>query len=258
MNGLSGMLLRGTSSNLLCYNLQIFTKELILTIYINRLLTRLPRMPFPPTSTSSTNTDDFDLSSTLTRTATLQAQLTINTQSCNLLRRQIAHKKAALKRDRKELKTLEDGLRGSREVRKRKERGLHAIARAVEREVEDDSDEGGDSVEEIERVNAICGIGSSTGRMNGASTTTTPQTLSINSENDAGMDSLLAQLQSHLLSMRNNTTTMLPVLEAMTETKVALDKFAARSLDGETLRRVYPVAEICIPASPRTRLNSHE
>src|ERR1700742_3864024 len=90
-------------------------------------------MPFPPTSAAAA--DDFDLSGTLARISALQAQLTSNAQASGLLRRQISRENAALKRDRTALKMLEEGLRGSKEVRRRKERGLHPLARrADERE----------------------------------------------------------------------------------------------------------------------------
>jgi hypothetical protein len=44
--------------------------------------------------------------------------------------------------------------------------------------------------------------------------------------------------------MRNNTASMTPVLQAMDEAKTALEKFSARRLDDETLRRLYGVVEV--------------
>ncbi|KAJ9615361.1 hypothetical protein H2200_001436 [Cladophialophora chaetospira] len=211
-----------------------------------KLLARLPRMPFPPTSTSTTSTtaDDFDLSSTLTRIATLQAQLTSTTQSAQLLRRQIDREKAALKRDKKELKSLEEGLRGSREVRKKKERGLHELARVGD-PVGDESDEEEDAIAEIERINDLVGIGASSGKgMFGTSRTTAEPTLGVNDETDPELQPLLKQLQSHLLSMRNNTASMMPVLGAMDEVGIAMDTFASKSLDDEALRKLYSIAHV--------------
>ena len=132
---------------------------------------------------------------------------------------------------------LEEGLRGAREVRRRKERGLHRIARVnVD---EGDEDEGKARMEEVDRVNAIAGIGSS------SSTSTTQLSLVVDSESDGdgSLNPLLTQLHSHLLSMRNNAAGMVPVLDAMDEAKVALDKFASKNLDDGALRRLYSATD---------------
>ncbi|OAP63873.1 hypothetical protein AYL99_03100 [Fonsecaea erecta] len=209
----------------------------------DKLLARLPRMPFPQThNTNTTTVDDspFDLSATLTRIATLQSQLTTNLQSAHLLRRQIRREKLALKRDRAQLKTLEEGFKGSERLRRKKEQGLHPLARSMHRPrgEDDDGDGDGDGVEarqreEIERVNHVAGIiirpanNNNYNNKSVSSTSPTP-TLSLDSENsDPEMNSLLGQLRSHLLSMQNNTATMQPVLAAMDEATTVLDKFAA-------------------------------
>jgi hypothetical protein len=234
-------------------------------------------MPFPPTASSSTRssnkastttttttngTDDFDLSSTLSRISTLQAQLTCNMQAARLLSRQIGREKAALKLDKKDLKTLEDGLRGSKEVRRRKERGLHPLARSGEDkgEGEGEADGGGDGRIGREQQNAaIIGIETAAGPaeeirplslssslsmlpFTTASTESTESALdSLDSVDpaDPEMKALLGQLHSHLLSMRNNTASLVPVVDAVEEAKVALEKFAARNLDEPVLRRLY-------------------
>jgi hypothetical protein len=228
-------------------------------------------MPFPPTASSSTRssnkatttttngTDDFDLSSTLSRISALQAQLTCNTQAARLLSRQIGREKAALKLDRKDLKTLEDGLRGSKEVRRRKERGLHPLARSGEDEGEGggegDGGDGGigrrqnaaiigvetaDPAEEIRPLSLSLSL--SLLPFTTASTESTESALdSLDSVDpaDPEMKALLGQLHSHLLSMRNNTASLVPVVDAVEEAKVALEKFAARNLDEPVLRRLY-------------------
>ncbi|ETI26418.1 hypothetical protein G647_03195 [Cladophialophora carrionii CBS 160.54] len=225
----------------------------------SRLLSRLPRMPFPPTlSRSNSNgnaADDFDLSSTLARISTLQAQLTCNMQTSRLLGRQISREKAALKLDKKELKTLEDGLRGSRELTRRKERGLHPLAR-----------EGGDGDGQTERENTvIMGIkaaGAAEDRrslawaLTAATAAATAAAESMDSTEsalgledtadpvDPGMSVLLGQLRSHLLSMRNNTASLLPVVDAVDEAQVALEKFAARNLDEAAIRQLYGAAVV--------------
>jgi hypothetical protein len=88
----------------------------------DKLLDRLPRMPFPPTSTSTSSAsadDTFDLSGTLHRISTLQAQLATDTQSARLLRRAMTRETRALKRDRAELA----GLEAASKANGRKERG---------------------------------------------------------------------------------------------------------------------------------------
>ncbi len=194
-------------------------------------------MPFPPSSIT-TSADDFDLSFTLLRTSTLQAQSTSTTQSSRLLRRQIQREKTALKRDKAELKMLEEGLRGAREVRRMKERGLHPLARESH-----DGDE--EDTMEVERLNEIVGISypNEKSMFGSSSTIPTQATLNIGDDADPQLGTLLKQLTSHLLSMKNNTASMVPVLEAVDEANVALDKFALRTLDDGALRRVYGVVE---------------
>ncbi|KAK4946156.1 hypothetical protein LTR10_014667 [Elasticomyces elasticus] len=205
--------------------------EKIVEEVTDKLVSRLPRMPFPPTPTT-TSADDtpFDLSNTLHRISSLQSQLTTNIQSAHLLRRQIKREQKALKQDRAELTALERGLKSSSELRRKKERGLHPIARQL-----DTNEDDGVEVDEIERINTIAGIYKSAGQPDPGSITT------LNSDEDADLEPLLNQLRSHLLSMQNNVAGMKPVLAAVDETKMALDLFAARKLDPETLRRLHSV-----------------
>lgn len=223
-----------------------------------RLLTRLPRMPFPASSSSATSSsggggaaDDFDLSSTLSRTTTLQAQVSTNTASARLLQRQIARERAALRRDERELKALREGFRQSQALRRRKERGLHPLAAKVDAELDVSGMTGDDASEVVERRNALSGIpvqatttvvGSSSSLSSGFgyfdTNENTPPNLDT-VEPDSDLDPLLDQLRSHLLSMRNNTASMAPVLDAVDGAKLALDKFSARNLDEAALRRLY-------------------
>ncbi|KIV77270.1 hypothetical protein PV11_09081 [Exophiala sideris] len=205
--------------------------EKIVEEIADKLVSRLPRMPFPPTP-ASTSLDDtpFDLSNTLHRVSSLQSQLTTNIQSAHLLRRQIKREQRALKQDRAELTALERGLKSSSELRRKKERGLHPIARQL-----DTNEDDGVGVDQIERINTIAGISKSAGQPDPGSLT------SPNSDEDADLEPLLNQLRSHLLSMQNNVAGMKPVLAAVDETKMALDLFAARKLDPETLRRLHSV-----------------
>ncbi|EXJ74412.1 uncharacterized protein A1O5_02708 [Cladophialophora psammophila CBS 110553] len=205
----------------------------------DKLLARLPRMPFPHTNTTTVDDSPFDLSATLARITTLQSQLTTNLQTQHLLRRQINREKLALKRDRAQLKMLEDGFKGSEALRRKKERGLHPLARDLHKEEEsEDGAKAEEAREEIERVNNIAGICPAPRKVSTMprSKTSPSPTLSPDSGVDPELNSLLSQLRNHLLSMQNNTATMQPVLAAMDEAKIALDKFAARRGTRNSLR----------------------
>ena len=201
-------------------------------------------MPFPPApSTQSMDDTPFDLSNTLRRISSLQATLNTDTSSSHLLRRQIKREQRLLKRDRAELDALETSLKSSKDLRRRKERGLHPVAQQLKSvdDGEDDDDDDDEQVREIGRVNSITGISMdrakhTTEYARGGSTTA-----SLDEGGGEELGSMLKQLRSHLLSMRNNTASMRPVLQAMYETKVALDGFAARKLGHEALGRVHGV-----------------
>lgn len=200
-------------------------------------------MPFPRTSSTHPDDSPFDLSATLSRITNLQSQLTTNTQSSNLLRRQIRNEMRALKRDRAELKRLETGLRSCETLRRKKERGLHPVAR----ELDEDDSLACNHAEEIERVTAAAGIRSTKAHFpaaslvsNAATTTTmTPPCLATTSDQDPELNPLLLQLRSHLVSMQNNTSSMLQVVGAMEETKTKLELFTASRFDEDALRRMY-------------------
>ncbi|KAK5459415.1 hypothetical protein LTS15_003543 [Exophiala xenobiotica] len=214
----------------------------------DKLISRLPRMPFPPApSTQSQDDTPFDLSNTLHRTSSLQATLNTDTSSSHLLRRQIKREQRLLKRDRAELDALETGLKSSKGLRRRKERGLHPVAQQLDFVVDDENNNDDELAHEIERVNSITGISMDNsvkdtmehGARGGRSAT---MTTSLDEEGGGEeLDSMLKQLRSHLSSMRNNTASMRPVLQAMDETKVALDGFAVRKLGHGALGRIYGV-----------------
>lgn len=202
-----------------------------------RLVSRLPRMPFPPGPTTASAEDTpFDLSNTLHRIATLQSQLATNMQSAHLLRRQIKREQKALKQDRAELAALEKGLRGSNDLRRKKERGLHPVAKNLD--ADSDADADAEAQEDILRVNTIAGI--STGST--ALTDRQPgPTAALDPKADPDLEPLLKELRNHLFSMQNNVAGMAPVMAAIDGTKTALDLFVARKLDPDTLRRLYCV-----------------
>ncbi len=197
-------------------------------------------MPFPPApSTQSMDDTPFDLSNTLRRISSLQATLNTDTSSSHLLRRQIKREQRLLKRDRGELDALETGLKSSKELRRRKERGLHPVAQQLE-PVDDDNDDD-EQVHEIDRVNSITGISIDSAKDAAEYARCGSATTSLDEGGGEELDSMLKQLRSHLLSMRNNTASMRSVLQAMDETKVALDGFAVRKLGYEALGRFYGV-----------------
>ena len=127
---------------------------------VEKLIARLPRMPFPPQhsrvsakssvsthvgSTSARNGAgsaelDLDLERILFRTSALRATLSSNNQSVKLLRAQIKREETALKRDTAELKGLEEGVRRGREVAARQRRDLHPVARGLAGAADDESD----------------------------------------------------------------------------------------------------------------------
>ncbi|KAL2444405.1 hypothetical protein ABEF95_016537 [Exophiala dermatitidis] len=207
----------------------------------DRLLSRLPRMPFPPTRTSSkADESPFDLSAALHRISALQAQLTVNTQSAHLLRMQIRREQQALRRDKAELAGLQDAVKSSQRLRRKRETGLHPLARTAKQ---------GHGQDEIERMNAIAGIAvrGATGHdhdvgVSSHSTSASGPALTIDEEDEPELGPLLKQLRSHLHSMRNNTASLDPVFNAMDEAKCALDRFAVTSVDRETLMRLSGVA----------------
>ncbi|KAK5088172.1 hypothetical protein LTS08_004769 [Lithohypha guttulata] len=93
----------------------------------NRLLERLPRIPFPP----GTDERYFDYEAILDRASKLEEQFTSNTHSANLLRAQIAKEEELLRQDEQEVTRLEQGLKDNELIRKEQARSLHPIARTL-------------------------------------------------------------------------------------------------------------------------------
>ncbi|KAK5050336.1 hypothetical protein LTR84_003617 [Exophiala bonariae] len=210
----------------------------------NKLLSRLPRMPFPnnatPSSTASVVDEHFSFETTLNRTSSLQSTLTMNQRSNRLLRNQIRREQRALKDDKAELSRLEAALNSSFSLRQKQERGLHPLARLAdegEEEEHEDEDENQrphknpTEKDSIDRINDIAGIFAQ------------PQTSTISLDPDQQshpeLAPLLTQLRNHLQSMDNNTASIRPVLHAMSEAQTALDLFAAARFDEQTRRRLH-------------------
>ena len=114
-------------------------------------------------------------------------------------------------------------------MRKRKERGLHPLVRNFNTRVVMRRTRVKMEIDwmEVERINAVAGIKVSTGNRDDV------LKLHADFDTEAGsnLNPLLEQLQSHLLSMRNNTASMHPLLAAMDDAQIALKNFAARNLD---------------------------
>lgn len=223
--------------------------------FCSRLLSRLPRMPFPPTNGSRAKSkaaatgaadDSFDLSATLHRITTLQAELTMNTQSANLLRMQIKREQTALRRDRAELAQLESALRSSQTLRRKREKGLHPLARDLDNQSETETTS-------IERMTAIAGIGigrdvsrresADGGRSLSDYTSARISCLDVENQPDLELHTLLRQLRNHLGSMQNNMACLNPVMAAMDDAKMELDRFALGTFDEEALRRICGLQE---------------
>ncbi|KIX01532.1 uncharacterized protein Z518_09258 [Rhinocladiella mackenziei CBS 650.93] len=212
--------------------------ERIVEEVADKLLSRLPRMPFPPTTSTQADDSPFNLSNTLHRIRELQSQLTTNVQSAHLLRRQIQREKKALKRDRAELAGLEAALKSNEALKRKRGRTLHPLARDLDDEVDEVE------MEEFERLNAVAGIAAGRSRgvvshdQNGALHPPNSGVMDLDGDPDPELEPLLKQLRSHLLSMQNNTASMRSVVAAMEDTKTALDQFVAMRLDKGTLRRL--------------------
>ncbi|KEF51812.1 uncharacterized protein A1O9_12149 [Exophiala aquamarina CBS 119918] len=214
----------------------------------HKLLSRLPRMPFPSrassTSTSSATDDQFSFEATLNRISSLQATLTMHQRSSHLLRNQIKREQRALKHDKAELTRLEDALRSSCALRTKQERGLHPLARLIDQH-EDEGDNSDSHAspdnhmterETNDEINRIAGIPAHSMQRD---PTEGPISLDPGPDSHPDLKSLLQQLQNHLHSMENNTASIRPVLAAMTEAQVALDHFAAARFDEQTIRRLH-------------------
>jgi kinetochore protein Fta7 len=189
-------------------------------------------MPFPTTRGSTNTTDEtFDFETTLNRISALQATLNMNMQSCKLLRDQVKRERRELKRDQAELAQLKEGLKSSEALRRQQEKSLHPIVAAWQDEQMD---------EDVEKMNQRAGIDGS--RMGMGNIHGGTEIGASDGEVDEEMAPLLKQLRDHLGSMQNNTAGMMPVLEAMEGTKVALGRFVAGRVDGAAMvRRAYGI-----------------
>lgn len=164
-------------------------------------------------------------------------------RSSHLLRNQIKREQRALKHDKAELTKLEDALRSSYALRQKQERGLHRLARFIDKNEDDDQSDSDESPgnqtterETIDKINNIAGISANSTQ---GDPTEGPISLDPGPHSHPDLEPLLKQLQNHLHSMEHNTASMQPVLAAMSEAQVALDLFAAVRFDEQTGRRLH-------------------
>lgn len=205
---------------------------------VEELIRRLPRMPFPPqhfsaktsaTKATTSATDlDFSLERILERTSTLRATLSSNNQSIKLLQAQIKREERALKRDKVELRGLEEGVRRGREVAARQRRDLHPLARDLI--TADDDDDGGRrlgaakmgmSKEDNEEMMASLIPTAARSRRKKTHVALTNEVI----EKDEDLAPLVKQLRSHLGSMQSNVAGLKKLRHTMDSAESMLMRF---------------------------------
>jgi kinetochore protein Fta7 len=178
--------------------------EIVVDDIVEKLVGRLPRMPFPPAyskkkSSKSVGAEEFSLETLLGRNAGLKATSSSNLGSAKLLRAQIKREERALKRDREELRSLQDGVRRSREDGGQK--GLHEIVSLMDKVEEERVERGeGRVVNEEEDMIGVLQPTQATKRKREGRVVLTGQDV----EDDPELVPLVKQLRSHLTSMRGN------------------------------------------------------
>ena len=201
--------------------------EVIVDDLVAKLISRLPRMPFPPikaTKSSSsapstaTCTDlslNFSLEPLVIRTSYLRSILSSTQQSSKLLQAQIKREEAELKRDMAELKTLEEGVRRGRESAARQSKSLHPITRPLEHQdashIQDSRTavDGGFNYYDDDNETMLDTLILTTAR-----TRTKKKHISLTAstlEEDPDLAPLVKQLRSHLNSMQSNVSSLQPV-----------------------------------------------
>lgn len=140
----------------------------------------------------------------------LEAQLTADLHSANLLKAEIEKDRRLLEEDKKELRQLEKALRDEEVRRQSHNKGLHPLAKIGE----------GDTVR-LRTIEETLRLPSNT----------RPPFRDL--DKDASVGDLLKQLHSHLESLQNNTNNIEEIPLAMTTARAALDSFSWRFLEKE-------------------------
>ncbi len=213
---------------------------------VEKLISRLPRMPFPPQrshpsthvkasvkSTAASADLDFSLERILERTSALRATLSSNNQSIKLLKAQIKREEQALRRDRGESKTLEEGVKRGREVEERQKRSLHTVARDVNggneqkgnggrvpgsSRMTDDHDE--------DMMDTLISTAART-RQNKTLIALTNEAI----EKDDDLGTLVKQLRSHLGSMQSNVAGLKDLRHSIGSAESVITRLNAKALE---------------------------
>lgn len=209
--------------------------------FVEKLVKRLPRMPFPATYSKATRAsvrggtaEEFSLEMLLSRNAALRSTMSGNVQSVKLLQAQIRREERALRRDREELKGLQDGVRSSRDAVGREPKGLHEIVAEMDRIQEERLGEGkvvrrdrglqmadndDDMMDTLIPTQA-------TKRRKADKVVLTNEVL----DNNPDLAPLVKQLKSHLTSMRGNVAGLKAVRQELGLAEEALRQFDVRVL----------------------------
>jgi len=137
------------------------------------------------------------------------------------LKAEIEKERRLLNEDKKELKHLERALRDEEARRQRHNKGLHPLAKGVERHNGRDRTTHEKSWLSSENTEPSCG----------------------DLENDASLATLLKQLHNHLGSMHNNTSSIEQIQLAMATSQAALDSFTWRFLDKDKYAKLHGLTD---------------
>jgi kinetochore protein Fta7 len=183
--------------------------EIVVDEVVEKLVKKLPRMPFPAVYSKKKSTkggkgasaEDFNLETLLGRNAGLKATSSSNLGSAKLLRAQIRREERALKRDREELKGLQEGVRRASEGNG--QRGLHEVVGRMDRQEEkrmQNGERGREGMDEEEDIIGVLQPTQATRPSRGGKVVLMIEDV----ENDPELAPLVKQLRSHLMSMRGN------------------------------------------------------
>ncbi|KAJ5243363.1 uncharacterized protein N7469_001690 [Penicillium citrinum] len=168
---------------------------------VRNLEKRLPRMPFPPITKDS----NFDFESALNEHQSLEANLSIMSDSINLLKSEIAKEQALLASEKTALHEMDKNAKRADAERKRQMKKEHPVLRQL------------DNPEETQD-----GPSSEFTLVDGKD-----NQVDLNEwDDDPEIQTLMKQLHGHLQSMQNNITPLTGLREALTRSQAALDLYS--------------------------------
>ncbi|OQE31452.1 hypothetical protein PENSTE_c001G00047 [Penicillium steckii] len=168
---------------------------------VRNLERRLPRMPFPPISKDS----NFDFESALNEHQSLEANLSVMSDSINLLKSEIAKEQALLASEKTALHEMDKNAKRADAERKRQMKKEHPVLRQLDNP--DEAQDGPSS--EFTLVD---------GKNN---------PMDLNEwDDDPEIQTLMKQLHGHLQSMESNITPLTGLREALTRSQAALDLYS--------------------------------